>query len=276
MDSLLFGTAGIPISTKKRDTPNGIARVKELKLGAMELEFVRGIYLKKDKTEEVKNVARKNNVVLTCHAPYFINLNTEDKKKYHASISYIVNSAKIASLCGTYSVCFHAGYYMKQDKEKVYKKIKEGIKQILKEVKEFDKKIWIRPEISGKLSQFGDLDEVIKLSKEIDQVMPCIDFAHFHARTNGKYNSYEEFNEILEKIEKGIGKTAIKNMHIHVSGINYGEKGEKNHLTLKNSDFEYKALMKSLKKFNVKGVLISESPNIEDDALLMKSTFQKQ
>jgi len=272
MDKLLFGTAGIPISTKG-DTLKGIAMVRELKLDAMELEFVHSINISKEKAPDVSEVAKKNNVVLTCHAPYFINLNSEDKKKFHASVSYIANSAKIASLCNGWSVCFHAGYYMKSDKEKTYERIKEGVKKIVNEVKQFDNKIWIRPEISGKMSQFGDLDELIKLSREVEQVMPCVDFSHFFARTAGKNNSKKEFEEILTKIEKGLGKKALENMHMHVSGIAYGDKGEKNHLILKESKFNYKELLRVLKEFKVKGVLICESPNVEDDALLMQKTY---
>jgi len=274
MDKLRFGTAGIPRSTKG-DTIQGIKDVRKLGLDSFELEFVRSINIKKEKTPEVKKAAKENDVILTCHSPYFINLNSDEKKKYHASIGYITNSAKITSLCGGYSVCFHAGYYQKQDPDKVYKKIKEGIKAIVKQVKEFDNKIWIRPEISGKQSQFGNLNELIKLSKEIDQVMPCIDFSHNWARYAGKKNNTkEEFKQILIEIEKNLGKTALNEMHIHISGIAYGEKGERNHLILKESEFNYKDLLKTLKEFKCKGVVTCESPIIEKDALLLQKTYK--
>ncbi|MAG52793.1 MAG: hypothetical protein CMH62_02415, partial [Nanoarchaeota archaeon] len=139
--------------------------------------------------------------------------------------------------------------------------------------KEFDTNIWIRPEISGKIAQFGDLNELVKLSQDFDQVLPCIDFSHLFARTVGKNNTYEEFNSILEQVEK-IGKDAIKNMHIHVSGIEYGDRGEKHHLILEESKFNYKDLMKSLKEFKVAGCLTCESPNIEEDAKLMQKYYE--
>ena len=274
MNTLRFGTAGIPTITKG-DTSQGIRDVKKLGLDAFELEFVRAINISKEKAPEVKKAAQDSDVILTCHAPYFINLNSEDKKKFHASISYIVNSAKILSLCEGYSVCFHAGYYQKQDPKKVYEKIKEGIRKIVKAVQEHDKKIWIRPEISGKPTQFGDLKELISLSKEIEQVLPCIDFSHLYARTNGKNNTKEEFNSILQDLEKGLGKEVLNNMHIHMSGIEFTEKGERNHLTLKESQFNYKDLLKTLREFKCKGVVICESPNIEKDALVLKETYQK-
>ncbi|MEK6826068.1 MAG: TIM barrel protein [Nanoarchaeota archaeon] len=274
MDRLRFGTAGIPVSTKG-DTIQGIKDVKQMGLGSFELEFVRQINIKKEKAPEVKKIAKENDIVITCHSPYFINLNSEEKKKYYASIGYIKNSAIITSLCGGWSVCFHSGYYQGQDPKKVYKKIKEGIKTIVKEVKGHDDKIWIRPEISGKPTQFGDLKELIKLSQEIDQVMPCVDFSHMMARSLGAFNTREEFKQILTELEKGLGKTVLNNMHIHISGIAYGDKGEKNHLNLKESKFNYADLLKALKEFKCKGVVTCESPNIEKDALLLQSTYSK-
>ena len=164
---------------------------------------------------------------------------------------------------------------MKQNPEKVYEKIRDALKEIVKKVKEFDDKIWIRPEISGKKVQFGDVDELIKLSQDVEQVMPCIDFSHLYARTNGKNNTYEDFKKILIEVEKKLGKKALSEMHMHATGIEYGDKGEKNHLILEKSDFNYKDLMKALKEFKVKGCLTCESPNLEDDALLMKKYYEK-
>ena len=273
MKQLFFGTAGIPISAKGLGTVEGIEEVRNLGLDAMELEFVRNINITKQRAPAVKEAAEKNNIILTCHAPYFINLNSADKKKLKASIDRILNSARIANLCGAYSVCFHPGFYMKEDKEKVFNKIKTNIKEIIKILKKENNKIWIRPETTGKESQFGSLNELIEISNEVEQVLPCVDFSHLHARSNGKFNSEDEFKEILTLIEKKLGKRALENMHIHVSGIAYSAKGERHHLNLKESDFKYKELLKTLKEFKAKGILISESPNIEGDAILMKKYF---
>ena len=275
MDNLLFGTAGIPLNSKGSTTAEGIASVKELGLDAMELEFVRSVNITKEKAPEVRKSAEKNSIVLTCHAPYYINLNSTENVKLKASIYRILNSARIADLCGAWSVCFHPGFYQKSTKEEAYKRVKDSLNEIIKTLKKEDNTIWIRPETTGKETQFGNLDEILNLSNELENVMPCIDFAHFHARTNGGYNSYKEFSEILGKIEKKFGKKGLENMHIHITGIAYGEKGEKHHLNLKESDLKYKELIKVLKDFNVKGVVISESPNIEGDALLCKKVYEE-
>ncbi|HJN57292.1 MAG: deoxyribonuclease IV [Candidatus Woesearchaeota archaeon] len=273
MKKLLFGTAGIPISSKGSTTAEGINGVRELDLDAMELEFVRSVNISKEKAPEVRKSAEQNNVILTCHAPYYINLNSLEKAKLKASIYRILSSARIANLCGAWSVTFHAGFYQKSTKEEAFKRIKNSIKEISEKLKEEGNNIWIRPETTGKETQFGNINEILKLSQEFSNVMPCIDFAHLHARSNGKNNSYKEFCSILESIEKKLGKKGLENMHIHLTGIAYGEKGEKHHLNLKESDLKYRELIKALKDFKVKGVVISESPNIEEDALLVQKIY---
>lgn len=274
MKELLFGTAGIPLSAKGT-TADGIGHVRKLGLDAFELEFVRSINISKEKAPLIKKAAEESNVVLTCHAPYYINLNSSEIGKVEASIDRILNSARIANLCGAYSVTFHAGFYMGQEPKKVYDAIKHNLKEITSALKKESNSIWVRPETTGKNTQFGNVDEILQLSQEFDNVMPCVDFAHFHARTNGKYNTYDEFASILEAIEKKLGKKGLENMHIHITGIAYGPKGEKNHLNLEESDLKYKELLKALKDFNVKGVAISESPNIEEDALLMQKVYER-
>ena len=275
ISSLLFGTAGIPIITEPRNTINGIVQVHDLGLNAMELEFVHNINISDKMSPIVKKTAISNNVVLTCHGSYYINLNSLDKTKINASIERIINNANAAWACGAWSLVFHAAYYMKMNKEVVYKNVRASLTKIVESLKKNKNEIWIRPEVTGKPTQFGTLDEILNLSLDVDNVMPCIDFAHYHARTNGKYNTYDEFSEILSNVEKKLGKKGLKNMHIHVSGIAYNSKGERHHLVLKESDFNYKDLLRVLKEFKVKGVLICESPNIESDAILMQRWYNE-
>ena len=272
MAILRFGTAGIPLSTIRPTTLTGIEQVRNLGLDCMELEFVHSVNISEVRAPLVKEVAKQNNIALTAHGQYFINLNSQEKEKIEASKQRIYKAAKIASLCGATSMTFHAAYYMKQDPEKVYIKVKEGVKEVIKKLKDNGHKIWIRPETTGKSTQWGDLKEIVKLSEEVEQVLPCIDFSHLHART-GKNNTSDEFREMLAYVEKKLGKLALNNMHIHLSGINYSEKGERNHLTLEESDMNYKDLLKVWKEFKIKGNVVSESPNIEKDALLLKKLY---
>jgi len=275
MDRLLFGTAGIPISTDPSSTINGIKQVRSLGLGCMELEFVRNVNISKEIAPEVRRTSKENNVVLSAHGSYFINLNAKERAKLQGSIKRILQAAKILHLCGGISLVFHAGYYMGDDKKEVYKRIKKSIENIVSVLKSEGIRIYVRPETSGRETQFGTLEEVLQLSNELDQVMPCVDFSHLHAHYGGKFNSREEFHSILSQIEKALGKKGIENMHIHMSGIEYTSKGERKHLNLKQSDFKYHELLKVWKEFGAKGIVISESPNIEEDALLLQETYKK-
>jgi len=271
---LLFGTGGIPWNCSG-DTLDGIRMVRKLGLGCMELEFVRSINISKENAVHVKNVAKREDVLLTCHGQYYINLNAQDKAKLKASIIRILNAARRAYDCGAWSVCFHMAYFMSKDKIKVHEDVVKKVRDIRKKLDDEGVKIWLRPETTGKGTQWGSLLETLKMSEEISGVMPCVDFAHLHARSVGGYNSYAEMKEVLREVEKYLGKEGLRNMHIHISGIKYGDKGERNHLNLQESNYDYKALCRVLKEFKVRGVVVSESPNLEGDALLMQKTYKK-
>ena len=272
---LRFATAGIPLSTKPRDTLSGIAQVRSLGLEGMELEFVHSVNISAEKAPLVKSAAEKADVVLTCHAPYFINLNSADKKKLSASKQRILQSARIAALCGAWSVCFHPGFYQKDQKPAVFERIAREIADIRKTLDGEGVSIWLRPETTGKLSAFGDYEELIELSSKIDCVLPCIDFAHLHARSNGKLNSKQEIMDVLSLVEKKLGKEGLSNMHIHYNGIRYSEKGELNHLELADSDARWREVIDAWHAYKLKGVVVSESPNIEKDALTFQNYWQK-
>jgi deoxyribonuclease-4 len=275
MKELLFGTAGIPHGAKGLGTVEGIKAVKKLGLGAMELEFVQTVNISEKTAPDVKKTAKDEDIVLTCHGQYYVNLASLEKAKLEASKKRLWLAAKTATDCGCWSVLWHMAFYQAQPKEKVFEQVKSAVKELVKKLKDNGSNIWIRAETTGKASQWGDLQECIRLAQEVEQVLPCIDFSHLHARSAGKENSFEEFKNTLAQLEKGLGKEALQNLHCHVSGINYTDKGERNHLDLPDSDMNYKELLNALKEFKARGVIISESPNIEGDALLMQKVWQK-
>ena len=272
MTELLFGTAGVPRSTQASSTTSGIERIAELGLGCMEIEFVRGVRMNEAGAASVAETATRKGITLSAHAPYYINFNAHEPEKIRASQQRLHHTARIASLCGAESVVFHTGYYLGDSPEKVYHTIKKYLTETLNQLKRENNKVTIRPEIVGKLSQFGTPDELFNLCSELEGLAPCIDFAHWHART-GKFNSYEEFASILSQLEQRLGRAALDNMHIHLSGIHYGAKGELKHLNLKDSDLNYTEILRALKDCGAGGIVICESPNLEDDALLLMTTY---
>ena len=272
MNALYFGTAGAPRNPENLTTVDGIKRVAELGLDCLEIEFVQGVRMSKDTAKQVSVVAANRNIRLSVHAPYFINLNAREAEKIQASQLRLIQSARMAALCGAGDVVFHAAYYMGTTPEQTYDNVKNYFLEVIDQLKKENISVNLRPEVMGKLSQFGALDELLNLSAETNGVAPCIDFAHWHART-GKNNSYEEFCGILAKIEKRLGKTSLGNMHIHVAGIAFGNKGELNHLNLEDSDFKYEELLRALNDYKVGGIVICESPNLEDDARLLQTHY---
>lgn len=242
----------------------------------MELEFVQGVNISKEKAVAVRKTAQDEDVVLTCHGPYYINLNAKEAYKIEQSKKRMLSASERAWECGAWSVAFHLGFYLGQPKESAYATVKKHLADIAQQLQASGITLGLRAETTGKQTQFGDIDELLQLSAEIEGVLPCIDFAHLHARSGGKMNTYEEFSSVLEKVERLLGKEALKNMHIHIAGIAYSEKGERNHLNLQDSDMNYKALVQAWKDFKIAGTVISESPNIEEDALLLKKGYEKE
>lgn len=269
---LLFGTGGIPRSTKGTSSILGIKRIRELGLDCMELEFVQGVRMSEKGAKNVLETAKKEEVALSVHAPYYINLNSYEEEKLKASLERIYQAARIGSLCGAESIVLHAGFYQKSHKQDTYESISKALKELTGQLHDEGIPAVLRPETMGKRTQFGTLEEVLALSEEVEGVMPCLDFCHLHAR-EGKENSYSEFTEILSRVEESLGKEGLSNMHIHISGVEYGTNGEKKHLNLKESDFNYPELMIALKEFKVRGRVILESPVLEQDALMLREIY---
>jgi len=272
---LLFGTGGVPDSAEFRSTEAGIERVAELGLGCMEVEFVQGVKMRPEVAASVGELAARKKIVLTAHGPYAINLNAVERQKVHMSKERILQTARIAGLFGARSITFHAAFYLKNAPAETYATVKKQLQQVMNTLRKEGNRVTLCPEVTGKPSQFGTMEELLRLSSEIEGLLPCIDFSHWHART-GKANSYREFSDILDRVERKLGRRGLDNMHIHLSGIAYGRKGEIKHLMLPDSDFRYAELLKALKEHKAKGVVICESvPYLEKDALLLQQTYRR-
>jgi deoxyribonuclease-4 len=271
--ALKFGTAGVPLSSKGSSTEAGIIRVSELGMDAMEVEFVHGVRMKEEKALKVGQIAEREKVALSCHAPYYINLNSREEEKVEASKSRLLQTARIAKILGATSIIFHPAFYGEDSSEIVLSKVLRELTEVREELDKEGNQVILRPETTGKPSQFGDLRETIRLAQEIPGVLPCIDFSHLHARGKGMFNTYDGFCMMLEETAEGLGESWISNAHFHISGIEYGEKGEKRHLVFREADLDFEGLLKALLSFGISGTVICESPNLEEDALLLQKTY---
>ncbi len=271
MERLLFGISGLPIGdgSVKYNYQSGIAYLKSIGLDAMELPFVRNVNVTDKNKDAILREKNEQDLYLSAHGSYFINLNADEPEKQEQSMERIIKGAKALHSVGGRSLIFHPGFYLNDSPEVTYATIKENLLKLP------DLGVHYRLETTGKPTQFGSLDELIALCREVPTCRLCVDFAHIHARGDGALKTYEDFTAILTKIREGLGEAALQDMHIHLSGINYGAKGERNHLEFKESDFPYQLCLQALKDLDAKGCIICESPILERDALLLKETYAK-
>jgi deoxyribonuclease IV len=272
----LFGTVGTPISTPKHPggTVGGIARTEVLGLGALELAWVQSVRVSEEKCAEIKATAKQHRIALSVHAPYFINLNANDAE-WPRSRKRLMDAAHYGNLAGVTDVVFHPGSYFGRDPKEVLQVALPRLRDCVKEIRDAGNPVTLRPETMGKSAMLGSLEDTLVMAAEIEGVLPCIDFAHLHARPgDGSANSYDEWTAMLKLVKKRLGAAALKKIHIHLSGIEYGPKGEKHHLPLAEADLKYKDLFKALRDSGASGRILCESPEMEDDALKMQKAWK--
>ena len=233
----------------------GIRKVARMKLDCMEVEFTYGVRMSMDDAREVGSLAKEKGITLSVHAPYYINLASDEKEKILASKQRILDSCERAAVFNARCVVFHAGFYQKKTAEQTYRLIKKAIVEIQDKIKKNQWKVQLCPEITGKPSQFGSVEELLKLKKETGCGI-CVDFAHLYARQQGRI----DYAKILKRLPK--------KFHAHFSGIEYGPKGERKHLKTTKKLFE--PLADALLKAKRDVTLICESPQPYKDAAMMK------
>jgi len=235
----------------------GINRRKELGLDAAEIEFVRGVRMSNELAKQLGEENRKLGLVLSVHAPYYINLASEDSEKREASKKRILDSCERGHHMKARYIVFHPAFYGKLSPEECYQTVKNAVLEMQDMIKQNEWDVVLCPETTGKRSQFGSIEELIRLSKETGCGI-CIDFAHLEAR-QGRECDYEEVIRMIKDIQH---KTA------HFSGIEYTDKGERRHV-MTDMD-KAKKLVSSMQKHDLDITIINESPDPINDALLMK------
>ena len=271
-----FGTVGSPIGTPKK--PGGsvgaIEFSRSIGLDALELGWVQAVRVTDATCAAIKMTGEAQGVALSVHAPYFINLNA-DKDEWPKSRKRLMDAAHYGNLAGATDIIFHPGSYFANDPLEVLKVALPRLEGCVVELRRKGNPVTLRPETMGKSAMLGSFEDVLEMSR-IAGVQPCLDFAHLHARPgDGTVNTYNEWSRLLERYADVLGAQGLAKLHIHLSGIEYGPKGEKNHLPLAEADLNLKVLFKALKKFGCGGRILCESPIMEEDALKMKKVWKR-
>ena len=266
-----LGPSGIPISSDSNSSIEGVKKVAELGLDAMECSFTHGIHMSLATAKELGKVAKELDVELSIHVPYFVNLASLDKKIIEASKKRIVDSLERGAEMEASIVAVHAGYYGKY-KEKAIKMIFEACKEITELIEKNGWNIEFGLETMGKQASFGTLEEIIELCKKLKHLVPYLDPAHIYARQGGQIN----YKEIFDKLEI----LNLKKLHSHFSGIKYslvgiGRGNERNHVPMKLAGPDFKPFAEEILKRKTDITIISESPILEIDSLAMKEIFEE-
>lgn len=233
--------------------PSVLEKYKRLGITAAELPFTYQVWMDNSQAKEIGAIAKKLGITLSVHAQYWINLNSEEPAKIKASIKRILDCCEKVHHLGATHIVFHAGFYGKKTAEQTYSKIKKSILEMQKVISKKKWKVQLAPETTGKASQFGSLDELLRLMKET-KCSVCIDFAHMLARDNKI-----DYGEVFKKIKH------LKHTHSHFSGIEYTAKGERRHIPTPIP--RIKELLKYIKKYKADITIINEAPDPVGDSV---------
>lgn len=274
---IYLGPAGVPLASEERSTIAGVRCVAELGLNAFECEFVRGVGMSNETAKEVGKVAKELNVRLSVHCPYFVNLCSQEKEKLEASKKRILDSVERAHFMGADVAVFHPGFYGALTLEQAYEAVKQSCEDIIERMKsKGTEDVGLGLETMGKQSTFGTLEEIIRISKEVKGCVPVVDWAHLNCRSAGGLKGQEEYAKIFNELKP----LKLKHLHSHVTGAEYtevetGRGNEKHHLTIDTKKPDFEPLAREILKRKIDITLISESPILEQDALVLKKMFEK-
>jgi len=278
-----FGPAGVPpwfkaIKAALTDVPS---LLREESLDAFEYQAVRWgakSQIKREDAEKLGLKAKENDILVSLHGSYFLNF-CGRKDIIEASKKRLIACITAAEWMRAYVVVFHSGFYGKKSKKEAFAKCIEALKEVVETMRALGiKNVKIGPETMGKPSQLGSLDEVLSLCEEVEQTQLVVDWAHLHARDEGRFKTVDDFRRVVVGIENRLGTKAIKDMHCHFSKVEFTNKGERRHHTMGEAGYgpDFTMLAKVIAEFKLKPVIISESPILDIDAIMMQSILQKE
>jgi len=276
MARVYIGPAGVPIGARERKksagTLDGIRYVSEVGLNAMEVEFVQGVRMNREAAQEAGGLARELGVRLSVHAPYFINLCSEEAEKVEASIKRLQESLDRGEVMGATVVVFHPAYYGKLGPEGCYNAVKDAVLRVLDWMRESGiTYVRLGLEVMARKNQFGNLEETFRLVREVNnpQVVAVIDWGHVYARNGG----FIDYRAVLNMWREYFGDQP---MHTHFTCVKY-KNGEwvDEHEPMDTNNPPFEPLARELASEDIEITIINESPLLEKDALRMKDILIK-
>lgn len=259
-----FGPAGYPEDSK--GPVDALERIRTLGLNALEVQFVRQVMMSEEKARLIGEKAKDFGILLSVHAPYYINFNSSNKETIKKSVEWVLRSARAADAMGAWIVVIHAGSYGTTSPDVATKNIVKGIRSCCKKLEDEGSGVYLGLETMGKKGYWGTPQEIAKVVEEIEGTCPVIDFAHLHARSNGSIKTEDDFENLIKSFEE----IYTGRLHIHFSSVEFTDAGEKKHLPLDAKSPDFALLAPCLKKRSNDITIISETPLLEKDAVRMR------
>jgi deoxyribonuclease-4 len=277
-----FGPSGIPPLFKVlgAQLPDVPALLREEGLDAFEYQAVRWgqkPQMKQEDAEKLGAKARKNDVLLSLHGSYYVNL-CGKKEVVEASKRRLIACATAADWMGAYVMVFHMGFYGRVEKSYAFRNCVNALKEISEVMNSLGiREVKLGPETMGRVFQVGSLDEILTICEEIEQTQLVIDWSHLHARHQGRFRKVDDFRAVVEEVERRLGTEAARNMHCHFSKIEYTDKGERRHHILDEARYgpDFHMLAEVIADFNMRPVVICETPLLDVDAVKMRETLSE-
>lgn len=248
-------------------------------LNAYEYQCGKGVKIGEKIAREIGQQAKENDIFLSIHAPYYINLANADKEKRQKSVSYIIDTLQAAKWMDARRIVVHTGSVSGSDRAQAAATATNALSEAIKQADDLGySDIAICPEVLGKINQLGTLDEILEMCSIDERLIPTVDFGHLHARGLGSMNSPEDFEKVLDRIENILGKERLRILHCHFSRIEFTAGGEKRHWSFKDNQYgpEFEHLAQMLVKKEMEPVIICESRgNMAEDALEMKQIYER-
>jgi len=269
-----FGPAGMPFGFKvlKRTVDEVPMYLRAEGLDAFEYQMVRWgpvPQIKRKMAEKLGENARENDVWLTAHGSYFVNLTAAQSAMLEASKKRLLACVTGAHWMGAHIVVFHPGSYAGRSPRVVFEVCEKAMREIVGAMRQLGMtRVHLAPETMGKSSQFGSLEEVLSLCERVDLTEPNVDWAHLHARDRGRFKTVDDVREVVDAIEKRLGSEALKNLHCHFSRIEFTDKGERRHHNLESVEYgpDFGFLARLVAERGLKPVFACETPNLDVDA----------
>lgn len=253
------------------------AWLKSLNLNAFEYSFGLGQFLSTETATKIAEEAKKNDVEVSVHAPYYINFVNMSDVAYENNFKFLLGSLKNLKELGGRHCVVHIGSQMKFTRVEALSNIKQNFTDFLKEKRQGEyADLILCPEAMGKYTQIGTYDEMFEICSWDDCLIPTLDFGHINCVLQGDLKTKEDFKHILQKGIDKLGYEKMKDLHIHFSKIMYGAKGEIKHLTFEDTEFgpDYEPMIDAIIELKLEPVVISESSGTQaPDAKTMRDYY---